>query len=333
MTMFARLAKAAAHAIGAVAAGLLAGCAPTPPIPDASDLARGRLPEPTVAVRIPGLGPCTDNPDRTLRFDARQPVAILVHGCWGSAGLFRGLAQVLAFHGQQAACFSYDDRDSMMKSSAELIAAVTALGRSLDSKAITLVGHSQGGLIARKALVDERADRLEAEDLRLRLVTVSGPFAGIAAASHCGDPAVARLTRGWIGPMCRVVTGDKWHEITRFSGFILEPGTLRPQVRDYIKVDTDERASCRPGEYGACAEPDLVFSLEEQRSAAVEGDPRARVEEVKAGHVEIVGDQARAPVKLIALLQRYGVILPTDPHRAEALRRLLIAVYGEPGDR
>ena len=313
----------------AVAVGLLAGCAPSPPIPDTSDLVRGLLPEPVVAARIPGLGPCTDSPDRTLRFDSRHPMVILVHGCWGSAGLFRGLAQVLAFHGQQAACFSYDDRDSMMKSSGQLIAAMAALGRSLESKSITLVGHSQGGLIARKALVNERPDRLEAEDLRLRLVTVSGPFAGIASASACGDPEVARLTRGWIGAICRVATGDKWNEITPFSDFILRPGTLRPQVRDYLKVNTDERSACRPGEYGACAEPDLIFSLEEQRSAAVELEPPARVEEVTAGHVEIVGDQQRAPVKLIALLQRNGVIRPTEPHRAEALRRLLAAVYGE----
>ena len=61
----------------------------------------GKLPAPNVALTIPGLGPCTDNPDRTLRIDANQPLHVLVHGCFGSSGEFRGLAQVLAFHGQQ----------------------------------------------------------------------------------------------------------------------------------------------------------------------------------------------------------------------------------------
>jgi len=84
----------------------------------------------------------------------------------------------------------------------------------MDNKRVTVVGHSQGALIARKALVAERPDPIGNDDLKLRLVTVSGPFAGIAAANQCGNPLARVLTLGLLGPLCKIVTGDKWSEIT-----------------------------------------------------------------------------------------------------------------------
>lgn len=308
---------------------LLAGCAsPRWFDRDASDLDRGALPEPNVTLSIPGLGPCTDNPDRSLRLDSRRPVAVLVHGCYGSSGLFRSLAQVLAFHGQQSACFTYDDRDSMMVSSRQLIESLDALGRQMDYKALTVIGHSQGALIARKALIADRPDAIANRDLQLRLVTVSGPFSGIFSANPCGDPVVRKWTLGLIGPMCRIATGDKWSEITYTSDFILKPGALHRQVTGHLKVVTDERGTCRrPGD-GRCLETDEVFSLAEQRNPVVDRDPAARIEEVKAGHVEIVGDQRAAPVKLIDVLQKNGIVNPTEPRRVAEFTRLLASLYG-----
>jgi hypothetical protein len=69
--------------------------------------------------------------------------------------------------------------------------------------------------------------------------------------------------------------------------------------------------------------------LQEQRNAAIDRDPRARVEEVAAGHIEIVGDQRVAPVKLIAILQRNGILNPTQPQRRADLGLLLKKLYGE----
>ena len=156
----------------------LASCANVGMIdPALQTIDTGKLPPANITLNISGLGPCTDNPDRSLQFNSRQPVTVLVHGCFGSSGRFRGLAQVLAFHGQQTACFTYNDRDSMMLSSAQLITALDQLAKQMENKHVTVIGHSQGALIARKAMVSNRPDPIRNADLQLRLVTLSGPFA------------------------------------------------------------------------------------------------------------------------------------------------------------
>ncbi len=314
-----------------VTSALLAGCAAELVKNDAEfqRIEQGKLPAANIALTIPGLGPCTDNPDRTLHLDSGSPVNVLVHGCFGSSGLFRGLAQVLAFHGQQTACFTYNDRDSMMRSSSELAVALDQLGQAMKNQKMAVIGHSQGALIARKALVADRPDPLPPSDLKVKLVTVSGPFAGIASANQCGNPVTRILSLGLIGPLCKIVTGDKWSEITYTSPFILEPGRLHAQVSDYLKIDTDERGSCRRSVNGVCAESDEIFSLQEQRNATIDRDPVARIVEVKAGHVEIVGDKQVAPVKLIATLQQNGIINPTEPARTAQLHMLLTRLYGK----
>ena len=72
-------------------------------------------------------------------------MTILVHGCNGSAGRFRSLAQLYAFHGQQAACYSYDDRDSLVKSADNLVTVINKLSSIMKNKDISIVGHSMGG--------------------------------------------------------------------------------------------------------------------------------------------------------------------------------------------
>ena len=85
-------------------AALLSVCASLEPInPAYFNIESGLLPKPDTTLGIAKLSPCTDNPDRSLHLDASKPVHVLVHGCFGSSGRFMGLAQVLAFHGQQTA--------------------------------------------------------------------------------------------------------------------------------------------------------------------------------------------------------------------------------------
>jgi pimeloyl-ACP methyl ester carboxylesterase len=311
---------------------LVAGCATRETTVVAADLAPGRLPPPDTQLGIPGLGPCTDNPDRTLRLDASQPVHVLVHGCYGSSGEFRALAQVLAFHGQQSACFTYDDRARLTDSAIGLRAALTQLAEATRVPQITVIGHSQGALIARKSLTETLAAPLPSRPVDLRLVTVSGPFSGIASARTCGHTWLQGLSLGLLPLSCYAVTGAKWSDITYSSRFILEPGALAAPVAAYLKIDTDERGTCRRSEAGRCVESDDIFSLDEQRNPAVDSGARMTRVLVNAGHVEIVGDKQVAPTKLLSVLQEQGVLRPTAPDRQQALNRLLSRLYQGGGD-
>ena len=313
-------------AILIIVLGLLGGCAAGEPM-NAIDLDPGPLPPPDISLNIPGLGPCTDNPDRSLRLDASQPVILLVHGCFGSSGQFRGLAQVLAFHGQQSACFTYDDRAKLADSAADLRRAVRQLSEQSRIPHITVIGHSQGALVARKSLTESLPAPLPGGTVDLHLVTISGPFSGIESARTCGRAWLYPLSLGMLPFSCYLVTGPKWTDITFASRFILEPGALAPQLIDHLKIDTDERGTCRRKDGARCLEDDDVFSLAEQRNALVETDARVRRVEVRAGHVEIVGDKRVAPTKLITVLQDQGVLRPTAPVRLSAFNRLLSQIY------
>jgi len=306
---------------------LLGGCATHEPLNSAYfEIDPSNLPPPNITLSIPGLGPCTDNLDRSLRLNTSQPINVLVHGCFGSSGQFRGLAQVLAFHGQQSACFTYDDRAGLTDSATALRRALNQLAEQTGTPQIAVIGHSQGALIARKSLTELPLPPPPRQH-NLRLVTISGPFSGIASAQTCGRNWLYPLTLGLLPVTCYIVTGAKWADITYSSRFILEPGALVPQVASYLKIDTDERGTCRHKQDGRCIESDEIFSPAEQRNALVEGDPRVQRVEVGAGHVEIVGDKRVAPTKLLAILQQQGMLRPTPPERLSAFNRLLARVY------
>lgn len=306
---------------------LLGGCSTLEkPDPAYYYIEQGNLPTADVTLNIPGLGPCTDNPDRSLHLNSSQPINVLTHGCFGSSGQFRGLAQVLAFQGQQTACFTYDDRDALDKSATALRNAINRLAQQTRTPQIVVIGHSQGALIARRSLT-ELSIPPPKRQADLRLVTISGPFNGIASATTCGRNWLSWLTVGLLPVSCYIVTGAKWMDITYSSNFIRKPGALIPEVGNYLKIDTNESGTCRRELNGRCQESDDVFSLTEQHNSVVESDPRARRIEVQAGHVEIVGDKRVAPLKLIAALQEQGVLRPTAPDRNSEFIKMLVRVY------
>ena len=122
--------------------------------------------------------------------------------------------------------------------------------------------------------------------------------------------------------------GDNWFEITSASSFIQRPGALLPSVRQYVKVVTDERDSCRRrSAAGACLESDHIFSVAEQYHPVIDSYPRLKNIEVRAGHVEIVGYKDVQPRKLLQILQQEGMMASTPPERRAALERLLAELY------
>lgn len=310
------------------------GCA-KPPIPSDPKLKKidsSYLPAPDLYLNISGLSPCTTSTETEIHLNSREPVVVLVHGCKGSAGRFRALAQVFAFHGQQTVCFSYNDRDSLVESSSELVDALSELSLAMDHQKMTIIGHSQGGLIARKALVEEGETKsFEKSAAQMQLVTISSPFAGIAAADHCAQLSARLWSFGLVVPFCKLISGDKWYEITKPSPFMQKPGVLMAKVTDHIKVVTDESGSCRSFDSdGTCAQDDFVFSVDEQYSEAVDQSARVENIELLAGHVEIVGDYNITPDKLITLMQQKGILRETPVTKQELLSVLLSHLYDEP---
>lgn len=314
---------------GALLASLLSGCVfLRPPDLDPTPLEASQLPAADISVQLPQLGPCTDAPQRAFSLDSSKPVTVLVHGCNGSAGRFRSLAQLYAFHGQQAVCFSYDDRASLVQSSEQLAAAVGALARRMRNRDITVIGHSMGGLVARKAMEGERRVEWEGEGVNVNLVTVSAPVSGIAAAIPCGYRTLHWASLGIVPLTCWAITGANWYEITASSDFIRRPGPLVASVRRYVKVVTDERGACRRRDAaGACVQSDDIFGLAEQYQPIIDGYPRLTNVQVASGHVEIVGYKGVAPRQLVSILQQQGLLAATAVGREAALGRLLAELY------
>ena len=318
----------------AIVALLSASCATYPsytPWGEGDPIVDPALPTPDLTLEIPGLSNCTSTSDDQLRLESGAPVTILVHGCHASAGKFRALAEVFAAQGQRAICYSYDDRGDLWRSSGGLLKAVRELKEAAKVEDITVLGHSLGGLVARKAFIDARPDR-EPIDAggRIRLVTVSSPLAGIAAADHCGSVAIAVISLGLTVGVCRLISVRKWHQITSASDFVGEPGNLGDNVYEYIKVVTDERGSSRRADGDRCLEDDYVFSVGEQYYQPIDDDPRVDNVEVLAGHVEIVGDTGVAPRKLIRVFQDLGVMASVYPLEHPHMQRLLTRLYELP---
>ncbi|HXU93344.1 MAG TPA: alpha/beta hydrolase [Gallionella sp.] len=307
----------------------LTGCAISPTyVPDPLPLEPDHLPPPNVELNLAHLGPCNDSPDRSLHLNTAYPVTVLVHGYNSAPGRFRPLAQLYAFHGQQVVCFSYDSRESLMRSSGQLISALDELSNSVRGHDLTVIGHSIGGLVARKALESDRRSEWRGNEARINLVTIAAPLGGIQAASLCGSSMLQRLSLGVVPKICRSVIGNDWFEITSTSDFIRNPGPLLSSVQRYLKVVTDERDTCRrTNANGACLESDYVISLREQYHPVIDNYPKLVNVEVKAGHVEIVGSKEVAPRKLLAILQQQGLFAPTPPERRAALEQLFAELY------
>lgn len=277
---------------------------------------------------IEGLSSCRPEDGDLVRIDPNRPLTLFIHGCNFSTGGFRTLARVFEAHGQQTLCFNYNDRDRLATSSGQLVAALEALETRLPGGDLTIVGHSQGGLVGRHAMVHDRKRPLSVDkDLRIRLVTISSPFAGIDSSRHCGITWLHVVTLGVTAIVCQGIAGSKWHEIYPGSRFMRRPGTLGSVVSEHVMIVTDERGTCRRlSSDGSCAERDFIFALDEQYSAAVDADRRVAIE-VKAGHIEIVGERGTPPTKLIEILQAQKILVETPPERRVEIARLLKQLY------
>jgi pimeloyl-ACP methyl ester carboxylesterase len=262
---------------------------------------------------IPGLVVCGAR-GAELQLDPARPLVIFVPGRADSGERYAALSYHFEVEGKQTACFAYDDRGSLEESASRLTQVLAALQRRLPPGRITIIGHSLGGLVARRALTTERARGLESGAFTYSLVTVATPFGGIRSVADCGRTWLHLLTLGVSAAVCGLVAGETWQETPPSSSFVRKPGTLIPAVTEAIAVVTLERGACRRRSLrGGCDESDAVFSLTEQRNLAVEADPRWSRVQITAGHVEIVGHPGTPPTKLIAILQDRGILAAPAP--------------------
>ena len=307
----------------------LAGCLSSSPyIPETKPLDRAHLPSPDITVSISNLGTCTDSDEKSIQIDSKSPLTVLVHGCDGSAGRFRSLAQLYAFHGQQAICFSYSDRDSLVDSAKKLATAISELADATHNQSVTIIGHSMGGLIARKAMEENDKNTNPLRNKNLELITISAPLSGIQSANHCGIEPLHWFTAGIVPGICWLITGDNWNEITSSSDFIQYPEPLLPSVQRYLKIVTNEENTCRREAHdGSCIESDHVFNLPEQYHPKIDNGLNITGVQVDAGHVGIVGNKDIIPRKLLSILQEYGMLSHTPSDRREAFERLLANLY------
>lgn len=277
---------------------LLVACATGLPVPPAELTA---LSGDRVSVKIEQFGVCNTAFDRPVEIDPSRELVVVVHGCLASAGEYELVANAFKEQGKQAYCFNYEDRDRISHSAMQLSQVLEQLIKKTGVRHITVIGHSQGGLVARRALVKENGVSLAGADIRL--VTVSAPFGGIRASSHCASLTHSVLSLGINKLICLAITGSKWSEIPPGVPLIQEPGTLQEAVTEHLKIVTDERGSCRTfNANGRCLEKDEIFAVDEQRQAVVDADRRVREYLVKAGHVEIVGSGKNPPKLLIDIL-------------------------------
>lgn len=254
---------------------------------------------------------CDDFKQQTLWLETGKEVVILVHGCKASSGSFLILKEVFESRGQQAICFSYNYRDSIEECADQLVAAIDSINNLIRPPRITVVAHSQGGLVARRALIDQRSDNrvLIGSAPKIRLVTVSSPFNGIKASSHCGITALHVVSGGATVLICQAIAGSTWSEINPSSDLINNPGKLSNLVVEHLKINTDERDTCRSVDgNGDCEESDFVFGLDEQYAERVDGDGRVNNIELKAGHAQVVGKPGKPPFTLIETLEKNDVL-------------------------
>src|SRR5512142_382216 len=186
---------------------LSGGCASTVPVSmvRTSDAASG--------VPVPGLITCGAEGDGQLELDPARPLVLVVPGRGDTGMRYRELSWRFEQQGQQVACFDYDDRESLDQSSGRLIRAIAKLKTMLPPSRIVLLGHSQGGLIARRALIGERKDALRGGDgFRYALITVAAPFGGIRSSADCGRTWLHILTLGVSAAVCNLVAGEAWQE-------------------------------------------------------------------------------------------------------------------------
>ncbi len=208
-----------------------------------------------------------------------RPLAVVAHGIHPTAGDLDPLVDDLELRGFAVAEFTYDDTQPLEHSARQLGGALGAMLDRSPRDEVTVVAHSMGGLVARRALTGGHASNLAERPTAFVLVTVASPLGGFAVANGAlTDP---------LGP-------DSHDDLGTRAAFVRAPGRLADNVR-HIKLETDERRTWR--RVGDSLTADDVVSLRQQRNPVVDADAAER-RVLRAGHVGVLNDAGRISAEL-----------------------------------
>jgi alpha-beta hydrolase superfamily lysophospholipase len=141
----------------------------------------------------------TDHPltADVVPFDATRPVVVLVHGWDPEPGQMDPLGVELGRRGYSVVRWHWDWRANMEQCAEAFARGMQQLVAEQRLPALRIFTHSQGSLIARRALTTERSVTL-AGSVPIRLVSLAAPFGGFLSANgtyfYCAGSA------GWRAP-------------------------------------------------------------------------------------------------------------------------------------
>jgi pimeloyl-ACP methyl ester carboxylesterase len=244
-----------------------------------STVAEARLTTPT------GIQP---NPD--------GPLLIMVHGVNPETGFFNPLAEALAAQlGYRILYFEYDGGKRLDESADLLVDDVDALRRSDPKGDLTVIAHSMGGLVARRAMTEGRAKTLADGRRTIRLLTIATPFGGYKSANPTRLKIVRILFRAF------GVT-EAQQDIASKSDFIQKPGKLGKGVT-HAKIETYEEKETRIDPRGKRVK-DTVVHCKQQVLPSVD-DEVNDFETIFNGHMAVLNDGGQISYTPLVAIERW----------------------------
>lgn len=247
-----------------------------------------------VDINIDHIGTCdgsnSGGVNQIMSIEQGWPIAILVHGVNARNGGFFEMSEAIIKRGITPLCFYYDDRDDLSNSAYILQTSITSLIALGRPEKILLIAHSMGGLVARKS-VTESSSNINFNNIDIELITASTPFGGIKSSRTCNSTFWKIASLGISSLICKMISGDKWDQLSPYADFIKYPGTLLPNVTRHDKIITDEQGFCLTwSKSGKCLTKDYAFSIKEQKNEVVDDEAVMIQTVVKSGHTKIITD-------------------------------------------
>jgi pimeloyl-ACP methyl ester carboxylesterase len=216
---------------------------------------------------------------KTKGHRAGDPVAIVVHGIMPVHAHLDAVIDYMSGRAQ-VYYFQYDDMQDLNATAQQLGEKVREVLEQYPTRSLTIVAHSMGGLVSRRACTVDHPSGLAALGIQLRLVTIASPFAGYTGADY------ARMDMG--------MGADSWQCMGATSKFVTQPGDLGPAVR-HSKIETNETGKTR--REGGETLGDDAASLDQQRQAVVD-QQAASTQLLDKGHVAaLITEQRTLPAE------------------------------------